>query len=89
MIEESHMKTMRILSLFERLSQGEVISKEKEAENFNVSVKTIQRDLKEINTYFSSYKFSTITNSIIYNRKAKGYMLKFNKELASDRAGGK
>ncbi|CAM3567846.1 hypothetical protein GCM10009865_09250 [Aeromicrobium ponti] len=89
MIEESHMKTMRILSLFERLSQGEVISKEKEAENFNVSVKTIQRDMKEINAYFSNYKFDTLTNSIVYNRKAKGYILKFNKEFASVNAGRK
>lgn len=89
MIEESHMKTMRILSLFERLSQGEVISKEKEAEHFNVSVKTIQRDMKELNAYFSNYKFDTIANSIIYNRKAKGYILKFNREYASVNAGRK
>ncbi|GLB60315.1 HTH domain-containing protein [Cytobacillus sp. NCCP-133] len=89
MLEESHMKTMRILSLFERLSQGEVISKEKEAEYFNVSVKTIQRDLKELNAYFSDYKFDTLTNCIVYNRKAKGYVLKFNKELAVVRTGKK
>lgn len=89
MIEESYMKTMRILSLFERLSQEEVIIKEKEAEYFNVSVKTIQRDLKELNAYFSYYKFDTITNSIVYNRKLKGYILKFNKDLAPGRKGEK
>ncbi|PWW31319.1 HTH domain-containing protein [Cytobacillus oceanisediminis] len=76
MIEESHQKTMRMLSLFERLSQGDVIKKQEEAEHFHVSEKAIQRDIKDLRTYFSNYKYNSLSKSIIFIRKEKGYILR-------------
>ncbi|MBG9452138.1 hypothetical protein ABE67_22950 [Cytobacillus firmus] len=76
MIEESSTKTIRILSLFEMLNRGEFINKKEAAERFNVSEKTIHRDLKEINIYYSKYKYNTLVNSIVYSRVEKGYFLR-------------
>jgi predicted DNA-binding transcriptional regulator YafY len=75
-IEESSTKTIRILSLFEMLNRREFINKKEAAERFNVSEKAIHRDLKEINIYYSKYKYNTLVNSIVYNRVEKGYFLK-------------
>lgn len=76
MIEEANTKTIRVLSLFEMLNNGEIIRKKEAAERFNVSEKTIHRDLKEINIYYSKYKYNTLVNSVSYNRVEKGYFLK-------------
>lgn len=76
MIEEANTKTIRVLSLFEMLNNGEIIRKKEAAERFNVSEKTIHRDLKEINIYYSKYKYKTLVNSVVYNRVEKGYFLK-------------
>ena len=75
MIEETKTKTIRILSLFEMLNRGEIIKKKEAAELFDVSEKTIHRDLKEINIYYTKYKYKTIVNSVVYNRMEKGYFL--------------
>lgn len=75
MIEEAKTKTIRILSLFEMLNRGEIIKKKEAAELFDVSEKTIHRDLKEINIYYTKYKYKTIVNSVVYNRMEKGYFL--------------
>lgn len=74
--EEASTKTIRVLSLFEMLNNGEIIKKKEAADRFNVSEKTILRDLKEINIYYSNYKYNTLVNSVAYNRVEKGYFLK-------------
>lgn len=74
--EEASTKTIRVLSLFEMLNNGEIIKKKEAADRFNVSEKTILRDLKEINIYYSNYKYNTLVNSVSYNRVEKGYFLK-------------
>ncbi|WHY33840.1 DeoR family transcriptional regulator [Cytobacillus firmus] len=76
MNEEASTKTIRVLSLFEMLNNGEIIKKKEAADRFNVSEKTILRDLKEINIYYSNYKYNTLVNSVSYNRVEKGYFLK-------------
>lgn len=76
MNEEASTKTIRVLSLFEMLNNGEIIKKKEAADRFNVSEKTILRDLKEINIYYSNYKYNTLVNSVAYNRVEKGYFLK-------------
>ncbi|KAF0819548.1 hypothetical protein KIS4809_1409 [Bacillus sp. ZZV12-4809] len=76
MIKQASAKTIRVLSLFEMLNSGEIIKKKEAAERFDVSEKTILRDLKEINIYYSKYKYHTLVNSVAYNRVEKGYFLK-------------
>nr|WP_251025726.1 HTH domain-containing protein [Bacillus sp. ISL-47] len=70
-----------MLSLFERLSQGEVINKQKEAEYFKVSEKAIQRDIKDLRAYFSNYKTNFLSKSIVFSRKERGYILRRNNTL--------
>ena len=68
-------KPIRILSLFERFNKGEVVDKKKEAKRYNVSSKTIQRDIKEIRIYFSTI-YHEVNTKIIYSEKENGYILK-------------
>ena len=77
--EELNAKTIRVLSLFEMLNSGEIVKKSKAAERFNVSEKTIHRDLKEINVYYTQVKYKTLVNSVVYNRMEKGYLLRVSR----------
>ena len=44
-------KAGRILSLYSRLSEGRVVNKTEEAERYGVSLRTIQRDISDIQNY--------------------------------------
>ncbi|MCC2538174.1 MULTISPECIES: helix-turn-helix transcriptional regulator [Bacillus] len=50
-LNEREKKTIRILSLYDRLCKGNVLIKKEEIENFGVHPKTIKRDLAEIQLY--------------------------------------
>ncbi|WP_379968293.1 helix-turn-helix transcriptional regulator [Ectobacillus sp. sgz5001026] len=70
---EQEIKSLRILSLYERLRKGEMISKKEEAVRFEVNLKTIQRDLDELRLYLATtYKDSI---ALTYNRSKKSYSL--------------
>ena len=47
-------KTARILAIYDQIIRGEIVNKQKWAENLGVSDKTIQRDLKEIEEYLQT-----------------------------------
>ncbi|HSH25496.1 MAG TPA: WYL domain-containing protein [Massilibacterium sp.] len=72
-------KSMRILSMFDRLSKGEILSKVEEANRFGVVEKTIQRDIADLRTYISETYGHAMR--IEYNRKKQGYILKKDKSL--------
>lgn len=65
-------KVKRILSIYERLNKGEIIVKSKEAKSFSVDPKTIQRDIEDLRDYFEE---SSLNNSVVYDRKLKGYRI--------------
>ena len=44
-------KVSRVLSLYQRLMEGEVIDKEAEAAKYSVSARSIQRDISAINNF--------------------------------------
>jgi predicted DNA-binding transcriptional regulator YafY len=73
-VDEQQSKPLRILSLYERLRQGETISKKREAERFRVNEKTIQRDIDELRTYIADTFHTFMT--LKYDRKKNGYVLK-------------
>ncbi|MDM5461095.1 helix-turn-helix transcriptional regulator [Bacillus cereus] len=50
-MKEREKKTIRLLSLYERLCKGDVLIKKDEKDNFGVHSKTIKRDLEEIEFY--------------------------------------
>lgn len=76
----SSSKAQRVLDIFERLNKGEEISKREEAEYFQVSKKTIQRDLEEIKLYIDSLSYQNKLE-LKYNQSNSAYS--FNREESS------
>lgn len=66
-------KVARILDIYERFNEGEIIIKSKEAKRFNVDAKTIQRDIDELRFYFDQANLGN--KSIEYDRKINGYKI--------------
>lgn len=65
-------KLDRILYIHQILVQGGVLNKQQAADHFNVSTKTIQRDLDILRTYFAD---SEPRREIIYHSSPGGYFL--------------
>lgn len=66
-------KGQRLLGIFDRLSQGERISKEALAREYGVTEKSIQRDIDDIRSYLSGATQGPA--DIRYDRQEKGYRL--------------
>lgn len=76
----SNSKSQRVLNIFERLNKGEEISKTREAKKFQVSKKTIQRDLEEIKLYIESL---TYQNDLELNYNQANSTFSFNRKESS------
>lgn len=68
-----NIKTVRIMALFHKLMKGMAVSKKIEAERFNVSEKSIQRDIDNIRTFLEGEGFGY--DSVLYDRMKRGYVL--------------
>lgn len=69
-------KVSRVLSLYQRLMEGEVVDKEVEAARYGVSARSIQRDISAINNFFEQEtEKSGVINSIEYDKKRGGHYL--------------
>ncbi len=66
-------KTERILNLYHRLNNGEVLSKSNEAKRFGVTERSVQRDIEDIRAYCSNNPLEQ--RELIYDRQRKGYVL--------------
>ncbi|MFU0833587.1 MAG: putative DNA-binding transcriptional regulator YafY, contains an HTH and WYL domains [Oscillospiraceae bacterium] len=66
-------KTFRMLDLFEKFSRGSLINKQQIAAYYHVTEKSIQRDIADLNEYFSLQSNSDC--KILYSPKEKGYRL--------------
>ena len=66
-------KTVRLISMFERLTKGEMIRKADEARRFEVDIKSIQRDIDDLREYFQEFWVSPSVLS--YCRAEGGYRL--------------
>ena len=71
-------KVERIINLYNRIIEGEVINKADEAERFGVNERSIQRDLEDIRAYFTNDYESN--RELIYDRSRKGYVLVQNQK---------
>lgn len=67
-------KGQRLLGIFDRLSRGELISKEVLAREYGVTEKSIQRDIDDIRSYLAGDRDEGAVD-ICYDRQAKGYRL--------------
>ena len=69
-------KINRILGMYTELIQGKVLNKAEEAIHYNVNERSIQRDIDDIRSFLEDTIGETgYTNSVIYDRFAKGYRL--------------
>ena len=66
----------RLLFMYSRLIEGKVLYKEEEAERFGCSLRSIQRDVDDLRSFFHNQsEDSGIVQELIYDRKIKGYRL--------------
>ena len=68
-------KTERVLSIYDELLAGQIITKKAEAGRYQVDDRTIQRDLKNIRRHLEHSRFRT-DMKMVYDRKMKGYAIK-------------
>lgn len=79
-MEDSN-KVKRVLNILKQLENGEVINKVWEASKYEVSEKTIERDINDIKEYMASqHNNGGDGDFVIYDRIAKGYRLKKTKQ---------
>lgn len=69
-------KIARILGIYTKLTNGCLINKAEEAQNYGVNERSIQRDIDDIRNYFENEAANVgFINSVIYDRSEKGYRL--------------
>lgn len=66
-------KVERIISLYNRIIDGEILVKADEASRYGVNERSIQRDIDDIRAYFANAPESN--RELIYDRSKKGYVL--------------
>lgn len=69
-MEDSN-KITRMFDLYNRFQKGEIICKPYEANRYDVSERTIQRDIEDIRNYLEQ----STEDSVVYDRIEKGYRL--------------
>ena len=66
MYEEKKDKVMRVLSIYKRLMEGDIINKEAEANYYNVTTRSIQRDIDDIRSFMDMENSKTgVLNSVM------------------------
>ncbi|MCM1061221.1 MAG: WYL domain-containing protein [Eubacterium sp.] len=68
-------KGFRLLNIYERLNKGETVTKEALANDFGVSLKTIQRDIDDLRAYLAEAHFMEYDTCIKYSKAKNGYYL--------------
>ena len=74
--ESRHEKIERVLGIYTKLMNGDIVNKHYESLRYDVTERSIQRDIDDIRNYFDEESGSAgYTNSVIYDREKKGYRL--------------
>lgn len=69
-------KAARILSMYDRLSNGKTLSKAEEAERFGVNEKSVQRDFEEIRDYLDEQAALEANGKrLVYDYRQRGYRI--------------
>lgn len=76
--KETPNKINRILSLYTKLREGRCIHADEEAKRHVVTVRSIQRDIKDLQEYlqYQQEEDTLLSYVIFYDRRQKGYMMK-------------
>ena len=70
-------KSDRLLQMYSRLVNGEILNKQNLAQQFGVTQRSIQRDIESLRCFITEQGLS---QEIFYDRSAKGYVLKDQKQ---------
>lgn len=74
-------KSERVLSIYFRLKQGQIICKAEESARYEVSLRTIQRDIADIQCFLQNQSSETgELQEIVYDRNSGGYRLETKTE---------
>lgn len=65
-------KSDRLLMIYSQLVSGAVLTKRELAQRFQVTEKSIQRDIEALRCFFAE---QTLSQDVVYDPKAKGYRL--------------
>lgn len=69
-------KVGRILAIYSKLMDGQIVNKTEEALCFNVNERSIQRDIDDIRNFLEQEAVEQgVFNDVIYDREKKGYRL--------------
>lgn len=84
-MDENNGKLSRILAIYTRLLNEEVVNKSQEAVRYGVNEKSIQRDINEIRNFLSNEARDTdgVIREVIYDKEEKGYRLKERHKLTN------
>lgn len=75
-METSKDKVGRILAIYSKLMNGNIVNKYEEANYYQVNERSIQRDIDDIRNYLEQEATEHgIVNEVIYDREKKGYRL--------------
>mgnify|MGYP001131383453 FL=1 len=72
-MKKSLRKPLRILSLYERLSRGDLVRKQELADEFGVDPKTIYYDIRDLRAYLS--ELDSTSRDVTFDRKKQGYLI--------------
>lgn len=76
MEKENKDKTKRVLGIYQKLINGNIINKAEEAHIYGVNERSIQRDIDDIRSFLDGdFEQSGIENTVVYDRINKGYKL--------------
>ena len=70
-------KIYRVLHIYTRLMEGDVINKDEAAKLYGVDIRSIQRDIADIRKFVESgTQYSENINTVIFDRSEGGYRLR-------------
>ncbi|MBV4428293.1 helix-turn-helix transcriptional regulator [Clostridium tyrobutyricum] len=69
-------KIERVLGIYTKLINGDIVNKSEEAQNYGVNKRSIQRDIDDIRNFLElDVENSGYINTVLYDRTKKGYRL--------------
>ena len=74
-VEFNTNKGFRLLNMNDRLKKGEILNKSSLAEEYNVTEKTIQRDIDDLRAYIADSDFCDSKSVIKYDKIRNGYYI--------------
>ena len=71
----------RMLTIYQKLCDGEIVNKAAIAAGFQVNARSVQRDIDDLRAYFANKSAALeVCPSVLYDRKKKGYYLDYGSQ---------